>query len=52
MHCKHTKTFGSDSTALQGVDCPVVVLQSVHQLQDGADAANGGVDGGSADELR
>lgn len=49
---KHTKTFGGDSTALQRVNGPVVVLKSVHQLQDGADAADGGVDGGSADELR
>lgn len=50
--CQHTKTFGGDSTALQRVDGPVVVLQSVHQLQDGAHTADGGVDGGSADELR
>lgn len=50
--CIRTKTFGGDSTALQRVDGPVVVLESVHQLQDGADAADGGVDGGGADELR
>lgn len=49
---QHTKTFGRDSTALQRVDGPVIVLQSVHQLQDSAHAADGGVDGGSADELR
>lgn len=47
-----TETFGGDSTALQRVDGPVVVLKSVHQLQDGANAADGGVDGGGADELR
>lgn len=50
--CAHTKTFGGDSTALQRVDGPVIILKSVHQLQDSADAADGGVDGGSADELR
>ncbi len=50
--CEHTKTFGGDSTALQRVDGPVVVLESVHQLQDSADPADGGVDGGGADELR
>ena len=50
--CRPTETFGADSTALQRVDGPVVVLQSVHQLQDGAHAADGGVDGGGADELR
>ena len=50
--CRPTETFGADPTALQRVDGPVVVLQSVHQLQDGADAADGGVDGGGADELR
>lgn len=49
--CEHTKPFGCDSTALQRVDGPVVILKSVHQLQDGADTADGGVDGGSADEL-
>ena len=49
---ERTKTFGGDSTALQRVDGPVVVLQSVHQLQDGADPTDGGVDGGRADELR
>lgn len=49
--CEHTKTFGGDSTALQRVDGPVVVLESVHQLQDGADTADGGVDGGGPDEL-
>lgn len=53
MHCvQHTKTFGGDSTALQRVDGPVVVLKSVHQLQDSADTADGGVDGGGAYELR
>lgn len=50
--CERTKTFGSDSAALQRVDCPVIVLQSVHQLQDGTHAADGGVDGGGANELR
>lgn len=50
--CKPTKTFGVDSTALQWIDGPVVVLQRVHQLQDGAHTANGGVDGGGTDELR
>ncbi len=50
--CEPTKTFWGDATALQRVDGPVVVLQRVHQLQDGADTADGGVDGGSADELR
>lgn len=49
---EHTKTFGVDSTALQRVDGPVVVFQSVHQLQDSADAADGAVDGGGAYELR
>lgn len=49
---EHTETFGADPTALQRVDGPVVVLQSVHQLQDGPDAADGGVYGGGADELR
>lgn len=48
---EHTKTFGGDSTALQRVDGPVIILKSVHQLQDSADAADGGVDGGGADEL-
>lgn len=57
LHCvqilrEHTETFGADPTALQRVDGPVVVLQSVHQLQDGPNAADGGVYGGSADELR
>lgn len=47
-----TKTFGGDSTALQRVDGPVVVLESVHQLQDCANTADGGVDGGGANELR
>lgn len=46
-----TEPFGRDSAALQRVYSPVVVLQSVHQLQDGADTANGGVNGGGADEL-
>lgn len=50
--CELTKAFGVDSTALQRVDGPVVVLESVHELQDGAHAADGGVDGGGADELR
>lgn len=48
---EHTKPFGGDSAALQRVYSPVVVLQSVHQLQDSTDAANGGVYGGGADEL-
>lgn len=47
-----TETFGVDATALQRVDGPVVVFESVHQLQDGAHAADGAVDGGGADELR
>lgn len=50
--CGRTEAFGVDSTALQWVDGPVVILQSVHQLQDGAHAADGGVDGGGANELR
>lgn len=50
--CEHTETFGGYSTALQRVNGPVVVFQSVHELQDGADAADGAVDGGGADELR
>ena len=45
-----TKAFGGDSTALQRVDGPVVVLESVHQLQDGTDTADGGVDGGAEDD--
>lgn len=49
---EHTETFGCDSAALQRVDGPVVVFQRVHQLQDGANAADGAVDGGGADELR
>lgn len=52
VSCKHTKTFGVDSTALERVDGPVVVLQSVHQLKNCADTTDGGVDGGGADELR
>lgn len=47
-----TETFGGDAAALQRVDGPVVVLERVHQLQDGANAADGAVDGGGADELR
>lgn len=49
---ERTEAFGVDSTALQWVDGPVVILESVHQLQDGAHAADGGVDGGGANELR
>lgn len=48
---KHTKAFRTDATALQWVDGPVIVLESVHQLQDSADTSDGGVDGGCADEL-
>lgn len=50
--CERTKAFGGDSTALQRVDGPVVIFQSVHQLQDGPDTSDGAVDGGGADELR
>lgn len=50
--CEHTKTFGGYSTALQRVNGPVVVFQRVHQLQDGANTADGAVDGGGANELR
>ena len=50
--CEHTESFGGDSTALQRVDGPVVILKRVHQLQDGANAADGGIDGGGANELR
>lgn len=49
---ERTEAFGVDATALQRVDGPVVILESVHQLQDGAHAADGGVDGGGANELR
>ena len=49
--CERTETFGADATALQRVHGPVVVLERVHELQDGADPADGGVDGGGADEL-
>lgn len=49
---EHTKAFGADTAALQRVHGPVVVLESVHELQDGAHSANGGVDGGCPNELR
>lgn len=47
-----TEAFGADAAALQRVEGPVVVLEGVHQLQDGAHPADGAVDGGGADELR
>lgn len=47
-----TQAFGADPTALQRVDGPVVILEGVHELQDGSHAADGGVDGGGANELR
>ena len=46
-----TKAFRSDSAAVCRVAGPVVVLECVHELQHGAHAAYGGVDGGCADEL-
>lgn len=49
---KLTEAFGQDSTAVLGVNHPVVVLERVHDLQDGAHPPNCVVDGHCADELR
>lgn len=50
--CILTEAFRHYSTAVLGVHNPVVVFQSVHDLQYGAHPANGVVDGHRADELR
>lgn len=47
-----TEAFGQDSTAVLGVDNPVVVLERVHDLQDRAHPPNGVVDVHCAYELR
>ena len=49
--CVRTQALGRDPAALHRVAGPVVVLECVHELQHGAHAAYGGVDGGCADEL-
>lgn len=50
--CILTEAFGHYSTAVLRVHNPVVVFQSVHDLQYSAHPANGVVDGHRADELR
>lgn len=50
--CVLTEAFGHYSTAVLRVHNPVVVFQSVHDLQYGAHPPDGVVDGHCADELR
>lgn len=46
-----TQAFGGDPAALQGVAGPVVVLECVHELQDGSHSPDGAVDGRGANEF-
>lgn len=50
--CILTEAFGHYSAAVLRVHNPVVVFQSVHDLQDCAHPADGVVDGHCADEFR
>lgn len=50
--CVLTEAFGHYSAAVLRVHNPVVVFQSVHDLQYGAHPADGVVDGHCADEIR
>ena len=46
-----TKSLRGDAAAVRRVDDPVVVFQSVHQLQHRAHSAYGGVNGGSSNKF-
>ena len=47
----HTNSLGSDATAILRADDPVVVLECVHGLQNGAHTADVVVDLGVTDEV-
>lgn len=49
--CVFTQSFRCNATAGLRVAGPVVVLQTVHQLQHCPNTADGGVDGCRADKL-
>ncbi len=46
-----TQAFRGDTATFQGVVGPVVVLEGVHELQDGAHSTDGAVDGGGANKF-